>query len=90
MKCSTPSKAALEKAKAAAQAKRASIGLEPVAPENVEYEAQEAARRLPARMRITRASTVNSDGEVRTWEGDVLVEAGQDIAIDVSKMERKR
>ena len=36
MKRSRPSKAALDAAKAAAQAKRASIGLEPVPAENVE------------------------------------------------------
>lgn len=51
MKRNRPSKAALAAARAAAQAKRASIGLEPVPAENVEYEAQEAARKARRKKR---------------------------------------
>lgn len=45
MKRNRPSREAIAKARAAAQAKRASVGLEPQAPENAEYEASEKARR---------------------------------------------
>lgn len=48
MKRSRPSKAAIEQVRRDAQAKRAELGLEPVAPGNAEYaeyEAQQAARK---------------------------------------------
>ncbi len=42
---SKPDAAALEKVREAARAKRAELGLEPVPPEQAEYEANEAARK---------------------------------------------
>lgn len=45
MKRTRPSKARLDAVKAAAQAKRAELGLEPVAPGNAEYEATQKAKR---------------------------------------------
>jgi hypothetical protein len=44
MKRTRPSKERLDAAKAAAQAKRAELGLEPVAPGNAEYEAAQKAQ----------------------------------------------
>lgn len=51
MKRSRPSKARLDAVKAAAQAKRAELGLEAVAPGNAEYEASQAAKKARRKKR---------------------------------------
>lgn len=48
---SKASTAAIEKVKADAQAKRAAIGLDPIPPENLEYEAAMAERKARKRKR---------------------------------------